>query len=471
MALSVALSRISRRTGVPVVLLFLLLGMVSGSEGLGRIAFENYTLTFRLGTVALVLILFDGGLNTSAASVRRALMPATVLATAGVAITAFVVAAAARLVGFTWTEALLLGSVVASTDAATVFSVLRASGLNLRRRVGATLELESGLNDPLAVILSVALTASMMGSGPSSVALLGSVIRQLAIGAAAGFVFGRTARWSFERLHLPIGGLLPVFSLAVAFLAFGVTTLASGSGFLAVYIAGVIVGNGPLPYRTTVFRAHDFAASFGQVLMFLMLGLLAFPSRLLTIGWQGIALALFLVLVARPVAVLLCVVPFRYTLREVTFLAWVGLRGAVPIILATYPVLAGVEGALAIFNVVFFVVVVSVLLQGSSVGWLARRLGLATRVAVPTASLEVESARELRSGVLSFRVDVPLPVCGVAIGEIPLPSTSAIVLVVRADDILPGRADLVLEPGDSVHVVCRPEDRPLIQLMFGLPED
>src|SRR6185369_13708376 len=281
LALSVLFSRTSARIGVPVFLLFLVIGMLAGSEGIGGIAFEDYRLSFRLGTLALVLILFDGGLNTSLAAFRRGLWPAIVLATVGVAVTAGVVGGAAHLLGFAWMPALLLGAIVSSTDAAVVFSVLGASGLKLQERIGTTLELESGLNDPMAVILTLALTGSVISNRPPDARVLLHVPLELLIGGALGAGVGLAGRLILRRLKLPAEGLYPVFTLGLAFLAFGLPTLLSGSGFLAVYIAGMVIGNGDFPYHRSVARFHDAAAWCGQVTMFLMLGLLVFPSRIL----------------------------------------------------------------------------------------------------------------------------------------------------------------------------------------------
>jgi potassium/hydrogen antiporter len=379
LGLSALFSRASARAGLPVFLLFLAMGMLAGSEGLGGIEFEGYSLSFRLGTLALVLILFDGGLNTSMVSLRQGIRPAAVLATAGVAVTAMLVALGARLLGFPWPAAFLVGAVVSSTDAAAVFSVLRGSGVQLRRRLATILELESGLNDPMAVVLTLVLTEALaQGQAPglSVTGLLLEIPIQLTVGAGVGIVAGLASRRLLRVSRLPAGGLYPVLTLGLSLLTFGAATVLHGSGFLAVYLAGMVLGNGDLPYRSALLSFHDAAAWCGQVTMFLVLGLLVFPSRLLQVSWTGLALALFLSLVARPLAVFLCLAPFRHPWRETAFIGWTGLRGAVPIILAIFPVLAGVDGAKPLFDIVFFVVVVSALVPGGTVGWAARRLGL-----------------------------------------------------------------------------------------------
>jgi cell volume regulation protein A len=376
LGLAALFSRVSARAGLPVFLLFLALGMLAGSEGLGGIEFEGYGLSFRLGTLALVLILFDGGLNTSTAALRQGIRPAAALATVGVAVTAGLVAVGARLLGLAWPAAFLVGAVVSSTDAAAVFSVLRGSGVRLRRRLGTLLELESGLNDPMAVVLTLVLTEVLAeGRSPGARHLL-EIPLQLAVGAGVGWVAGLASRRLLQASRLPADGLYPVLTLGLALLTFGAATVLGGSGFLAVYLAGVVLGNREFPYRAGLLGFHDAAAWCGQVTMFLVLGLLVFPSRLLQVSGTGLVLALFLTLVARPVAVLLCLAPFRFPWRETAFVGWTGLRGAVPIILAIFPVLAGVEGAKPLFDLVFFVVVVSALVPGGTVGWAARRLGL-----------------------------------------------------------------------------------------------
>lgn len=468
MAVSVLFSRASERSGVPVMLAFLAIGMLAGSEGIGRIPFEDYRFAFRVGTVALALILFDGGLNTSMATVRQAVRPAAVLATVGVVGTAALVAAAARVLGFSWAEGFLLGAVVSSTDAAAVFSVLRGSGLNLRQRVGATLELESGLNDPVAVILTVSLTDSLAGGEPVGWTLLLEIPLQLAVGGGMGLALGHGGRWVLERARLPVGGLYPVLTVAVACLAFGLPTLVFGSGFLAVYVAAVVLGNSPIPYRSGLLRVHDAFAWFSQVAMFVMLGLLAFPSRLIDVWAVGLAVGLFLAFVARPLVVLACLLPFRFPIREAVYVAWVGLRGAVPIILAAFPVMAGAEGALRIFNVVFFVVVASALVPGGTVRWVTRRLGLESgEPPRPQAVLELHSSTPLDADVLSFYIEPAAAVAGARIAELPFPDGSAVTLIVRGRDLVAPKGATVLRPGDHVFVFCRREDRPLVQLLFG----
>ena len=476
MTASVLFSRASQRIGVPIALLFLLIGMLAGSEGIGGIAFNDYGFAFRLGSLALALILFDGGLNTPLAALRRTWAPATVLATIGVVLTALAIAVPAHWWGLAWPQALVLGGVVSSTDAASVFAVLRGSGLQLKRRVGTTLELESGLNDPVAVILTVTLTTALAAGGGSSDAVEWGRIAleigvQLAVGTALGVGVGLGGRELLRRNPLPSGGLYPALSLALALLAYGVTTLLHGSGFLAVYLAGMILGHATLPYHTGLLRVHDALAWLAQIGMFLVLGLLVYPSGLFEVAGIGLGLALILAIVVRPATVALCLLPFRYSWRETLYIGWVGLRGAVPIVLATYPVLVRAPGADRIFNLVFFIVVANALIPGGTVAWVTRRLGLqASEPPAPQAVLAIESRLPLEGELLSFYIDEALVVAGIPLEELDFPDGSSVMLIVRGNRLVPPKGSTTLEAGDHVYVVTQPEDKPLMQLMFGRPE-
>lgn len=466
LAVSAILSRTSR-IGIPVALLFLIVGMLAGTEGLGWIEFDDHGLAFRLGMVALALILFDGGINTSLPTVRPTLTPAAVLATAGVAGTAALVAMVARLLGFDWGEALLLGAVVSPTDAAAIFSTLRGSGMVLVRRVQSTLELESGLNDPMGVILTLAITDAVLGSGGWDAGALALIPVQFVVGLGFGLAFGYGAHFLL-RLRPLAAGLYPVLTVGVACLAFGVPTLLWGSGFLAVYVAGLVLGSKPLPHHTSILRVHDFLAWFFQVVMFLALGLLVFPSELLDVAVDGIAIALALALVARPLAVALCLAPFRYSPRETVYIGWVGLRGAVPIILAAFPVLVGVPESHTLFNIVFFVVVVSALVQGGSIRWITPLLRLKADVPPPPpATVEVTSARPLEEGLMTFYIHPASAAAGAEIQELPFPKDAAVILIARGEELVAPRGHTSLQPGDHVHVFSRPEDAAMIRLLFG----
>lgn len=470
-ALSVLLSRPIDRLGVPVVLLFLVLGMLGGSEGIGGIEFSNYQLAVQVGTIYLVLILFDGGMSTSPMAVKRVFFPATTLATVGVAATALMLAAFAWLLGIPWKESLLLSAVVSSTDAAAVFAVLRGGRLHLQPRVGQTLEVESCVNDPMAVILTITMIETFLTPGQITWMTAAEVPLQLLVGGLAGAALGYGGRYLLRRVTVPTAGLYPALTLAVAFLSFGVTTLIGGSGFLAVFITGLVLGNSDVPNRVALKRVHDALAWLSQIGIFLMFGLLVFPSRLTSVAFEGLTLGLFLAFVARPLAVLLCLLPFRYPLRETAYIGWVGLRGAVPIILASFPLLAQVEGAERIFNAVFFIVVVSTVLPGATIRtvthWL--RLGAPSRPS-PSAVLDINSAYALNGEILSFLVEPTLAVCGARLADIIIPPDAAVVLVVRQADLIAARGNTVLTPGDHVYVFAKPADLPYIELLFGMPE-
>lgn len=472
LGLSAIASRLATRTGVPLALLFLIIGMLAGSDGLLGISFDDFGATFRIGTVALVLILFDGGLNTSMSAIRRSLLPASLLASVGVILTALGVAVVARLLGLSWGEGLLLGAVVSSTDAAAVFSVLRGSGLSLRKRTATTLELESGVNDPMAVILTMACAAALLEDRSLGFELLGQILVQLSVGLAAGIGLGHGCRWLLGRVRFISAGLYPVLTVSLAMLAFALPTLLWGSGFLAVYLAAAIIGNNHVPHSVALRRVHDALAWFSQVSLFLLMGLLATPSRLIDVAGTGLLVALALALVVRPLAVALCLLPLRTGLRDTGYIGWVGLRGAVPILLATIPVMQGVPGAERIFDIVFFIVVVNALLPGMSVGWLTKRLRLQSGAPPPSqAVLEIDALHHLNKDVRSFFIREESPVAETRITDIPWPDDCSALVVVRGADLITPRGRTVLLAGDHVYLLCTDADREMLQLMFGDPEE
>ncbi len=472
LALAALVSPVSQRLGVPALLVLLVLGMAAGSEGLGGIPFDDYGLAFRLGTIALVLILFDGGLDTSPHVVRRAAAPALALATVGVVLTAALAAGIGILLGMPTPVAVLVGAVVSSTDAAAVFQVLRGSRVRLKEATGATLELESGLNDPMAVLLTMSATEILLGTTEPGAWLVAAGLAQLGIGVLGGVAFGSGGRALLRVASLPAAGLYPVVTLAIAFASFGVVTLLDGSGFMAAYVAGLVLGAGPLPYRAGIRRVHDALAWLSQLLMFLLLGLLVFPSRLWPLAPQGLVFGLALAFVARPLAVLLTLLPFRASRRERWFVAWVGLRGAVPIILATYPVLRDVPGAETLFHLVFFVVLVSSVLPGATVSRLARRWGLAERAApAPPANVELVSLREYPGDFVWYTVDRASAVAGAMVHELPLPDDCVLTLLLRGDRVLAPRGETRLEVGDHVCVFATRESRPFLDLAFGREQE
>ncbi len=468
MVFSVVLTRTLDRFGVPVVLLFLVLGLLGGSEAIGKVAFDNFSFAYRMGTVALILILFDGGLNTRVASIRRSLAPAGMLATVGVAATAGMMALAGRAVGLGWGEAVLVGAIVSSTDAAAVFAVLRGGAVRIRDRVRSVLEVESCVNDPMAVLLTVTMIGVLRGSGSAGWSLAWRVPMELVIGAGVGVMAGLAMRWVLARASLKTAGLYPVATLAAAFCSYGFATMCLGSGFLAVFATGVVLGNGPLPYKTALARVHDAVAWMSQVAMFLMLGLLAFPSQLVPVAGEGLLLGLALAFVARPLAACACLLPMGWSLREVIFIGWVGLRGALPIILVTFPVMAGHAGAERIFHIVFFVVVVSALVPGASIVPLTRRLRMGdSEPPAPSAALEIHSLQHLDGMIRAYRVVPSVAVCGARLSEIAFPPGSSAILVVRGKELLAARGHTLLEAGDHVYVFLKPGDEPLIGLLFG----
>ncbi len=469
-AFSVIFTRALDRLGLPVVLLFLILGMLGGSEGFGGIRFEDYQLAFRLGTVALILILFDGGLNTARSSIRRSIAPAGLLATLGVACTAGIVAVFGRLFGLGWGEALLVGAIVSSTDAAAVFAMLRGGRLRVREPVGSTLEVESCINDPMAVILTVSVVEVLRSGGSPAWWIAALVPLQLIVGGVLGAGMGFAGRYVLNRITLSTAGLYPAATLSLAFITFGLATIAQGSGFLAVFVAAAIMGNGPLPYKGGLTRVHDAVAWFAQISMFLMLGLLVFPSHLVGVAGVGLALGLVLAFLARPIAAVVCVLPFRWRRNEMVGTAWVGIRGAVPIILATVPIMADIPGAERVFNIVFFIVVLSAVIPGATIATLTRRLGLShDHAPAPAATLEMHSRRRLGGDIFVYRVDPAVAISGAAIAEIPFPEDANVLLIVRGDELIPARGKTRLESGDYVYVFCHTVDEPTVGLLFGRP--
>ena len=469
---SALFSRAVQRVGVPTVLGFMLIGVLAGLPAVGNISFSDYQFAFRMGIVALVLIIFDGGLHTSMRAFRRVAGPAALLATIGVVITAAVIFAAGVLLGLPTGAALLLGAVVSSTDAAAVFSVLRGSNVQLSSRVASTIEVESGVNDPVAVLLTITITEQLVGSErePIAMLVLDGVI-DLVLGAIIGYLIARIALLSFKRVLPASGGLMAVVTTALALLSFGAATLLHGSGFVAVYVAAIVLGNGALPMRASVVRFHDAFGWLSQITMFLLLGLLAFPDRVMQQLGIALGISAAMILVARPLAVALCLAPFRYSLREVGFISWVGLRGAVPIVLAIYPVLAGLPGAETVFDIVFVVVVLNALVPGSTVKIAAKLYGLEEKAPPPpTAVMEIEAAQPLNAELMSFYVTPAIAAAGVPLSDLPFPEGAAVSMIVRGNDLIPPKGSTTLEAGDHVYVITRSEDRREMYLLFGRPE-
>lgn len=428
-------SMVATRFGAPLLLVFLVIGMLAGEDGPGGIVFSNYRITYALGSVALAIILFDGGLRTRLSQVRGALAPAGVLATVGVLLTAGLTGAAARFIlGIDWLPALLIGAIVASTDAAAVFFLLRSNGLHLQRRVGATLEVESGSNDPMAIFLTLLLAGLVMSpTDLSAGSLTLNLLQQIGVGGLAGYAGGRGLAAALNRLDLP-SGLHPLLAVSGAIALVPLTNLLGGSGFLAVYIAGLVVGNRPVRAFANVLSVQDAATWLAQMLMFLVLGLLVTPSRLLDLALPSLALAAFLMLVARPLAVALCLWPFKFPKREIAFVSWVGLRGAVGIFLASVPMLIGLPDAQMYFNIGFVVVLSSLLVQGWSLASVAFWLKVAVpRRDAPSRRVELDLPGQLEHEMVGYRV---APDCALLSGRGRLPAWARPVLVVRSGEVL-----------------------------------
>lgn len=466
-------SKLSTRVGLPVLVLFIAVGMLAGEDGIGRIEFDNYVLAHGIGTLALAVILFDGGLRTPVPSIRLAWKPAFLLATVGVALTAAVTGwAASWMLGLPILYGLLLGSIVSSTDAAAVFSILRSGGMHLRRRLNSTLEIESGSNDPMAVLLTLGLVQLIMGTQQSSAGLFVFFIQQLVLGAVAGLVIGKLSVMLINRIHLGAAGLYPVLAAVCGLLAYGAAAIIGGNGFLSVYIAGIILGNSRIVFQRGTLLLHDGFAWIAQMVMFIMLGLLSTPSDLITVAPAGFLLALVLIFVARPAMVLVTMIPFGFRIGELAFLAWAGLKGAVPIILATYPLMFGVPDATLLFNLVFFVVIVSAIAQGWSLRLMAERIGVqGPALPQPPIALEISSLRHVEGDIVDYSVVDTTRAAGRRLRELALPGGAVVALITRDTQIIPPRGSTEILPGDHVFIVLRPETRSLVDHLFRSGDD
>lgn len=453
--LSVIASKASGRLGVPVLLLFLIIGMLAGSDGLGGIHFDNPWLAQSLGVVALAFILFAGGMDTEWVIVRAQFGRGLALSTLGVAITAGLVGGfAVTVLGMSWPEGLLIGAIVSSTDAAAVFAVMRSRYVSLRGPLKPLLELESGSNDPMAVFLTIGMISLITGASSSVTDLVPMFIRQMVVGAAIGYGTGRLMVVLVNRLRLEYDGLYPVLTLSLVLLTYSGSAWLGGNGFLAVYLAGLMMGNSDFIHKRSLLRFHDGLAWLMQIAMFLTLGLQVFPAQLVPVAGTGLLLALFLMIVARPAAVFMTLGFTTLTLRETTMVAWVGLRGAVPIILATFPLLAGIPQATTIFNLVFFIVLTSVLLQGTSIPLVARWL----KVDEPLQRrLDASPVWDAPSGLKSGLAEVTIPESSVAVGkrllDLGLPKGTFVILVGRNGQCCVPDGSTVLDANDSL-LVC-----------------
>ena len=464
---------LSSRIGAPLLLVFLAFGMLAGQDGPGGIVFSDFGVAYFVGSFALALILYDGGLRTSRETLNRAFAPSFTLATLGVLLTAGLVGLAAKfLFGFGWTEAFLLGAIVGSTDAAAVFFLLHLHGLRLKPRVAATLELESGVNDPMAIFLTLALVGvavhghSLADAG-EALDLFWDFLWQMLGGLMFGAAGGYGVLRAVNRLQLS-AGLYPILAGALGLVVFALAQSVGASGFLAIFVVGFILGNNPHRATSEISRFSDGVAWLAQICMFLMMGLLVTPSALLPILLPALALALFLILVARPIAIVLCLWPFRFSPRETAFVSWVGLRGAVPIFLGTIPVLSGVEAADTLFSVAYVIVLVSLVLQGWTVP-LASRLAEVELPPRPTPSRRVELDLPAGKGrsVVAYTVDPMSLLVLRGVNRLPLPMGTTVISVMRDGVVRTEGFEKGVEPGDVVMMLTTAEMIPTLDRLFG----
>ncbi|WP_436843995.1 potassium/proton antiporter [Streptomyces subrutilus] len=449
---AVAAVRISSRSGLPSLLIYLGIGIAIGQDGIGNVVFDNAELTQVIGYAALVVILAEGGLGTKWKEIKPALPAAIVLSLVGVAVSVGITAAGAHyLVGLEWRQALLIGAVVSSTDAAAVFSVLRK--VPLPSRITGVLEAESGFNDAPVVILVVAFAT--VGPIDDWYVLLGTIALELAIGVAIGLTVGFVGAYGLRHVALPASGLYPIAVMAIAVTAYAAGAMAHGSGFLAVYLAAMVLGNARLPHWPATRGFADGLGWIAQIGMFVLLGLLVTPHELVHDFWPAVIIGLVLTMVARPLEVFVSLLPFRIPWREQALMSWAGLRGAVPIILATIPMVSGIEGSDRVFNIVFVLVVVYTLVQGPTLPWLARKLELgATDESASDLGIESAPLEKLRGHLLSFAIPAASRMHGVEVSELRLPPGASVTLVVREGKSFVPLPSTVLRRGDELLVVA-----------------
>jgi cell volume regulation protein A len=467
LAIAIAAILLAERLRVPGLVLFLGLGMLAGSDVFGWIYFDDAELARTIGVVAVALILFEGGLVSGWRELRPVMVPALSLAFLGTVITAVVAGlAAAWIFDLPVKEGLLVGAVISATDGAAIFSLLRSS--TLVRKLALTLEGESGFNDAVALILVIGFIDWIQKPGYGLLDMAGLMVSETAIGAAVGILAGLVAVTAMQRVDFATPGLYPVLTIAAGAMAFGGADVLHGSGFLAVYIAGLILGSQPIPARRTVTAFHQGLAWLGQIAVFFTLGLLVFPSELGDVALKGLLLAGVLMFVARPLAALLAAVGGGFGLPERVLLGWAGLRGAVPIVLATYPVIEGLPAGNLFFNVAFFVVVTSTLVQGATFEPLARAFGLTTpSPALPRPISDVGTIRALGAEVVEFPVREGDAVVGKRVRDMGLPRTALVNVIVRGEEAIPPRGSTALEAGDRLHILVRREGRREVQSLIS----
>jgi len=457
LAVALAASMLASRVRLPGLVFFLAIGMLVGSDGIGLIPLEDFELAQSIGVIALAIILFEGGLAAGLVEVRSVLGASLSLAIGATILTAIVTGLAAGWIfDLTTTEGLLVGAIVAGTDGAAIFGLLRGS--TLERRLARTLEGETGLNDPIAVLLVVGLIEVLKAPGFGLPDFLWLFVRELGIGAAVGVAVGWAVTAVLRNTRLESSGLYPVATLAAVAVSFGLAASLHGSGFAACYLAGLVVGSTPIPAERTIASFHDGLAWVAQLSMFLVLGLLVDPGELIHVAPQATALALVLMLIARPLVIFLCTTPLGYSVKENVVLSWAGLRGAVPIVMATFPVTAGVPGAEELFDIVFFVVLLSTVVQGATFESLARRLGLTTdEPALPRPLTEAGTIRRMGAEVLEFPVVEGDAIVGLPVRDLGLPREANVNVIVRDGQAIPPRGSTRIKAGDRLHVLYRQE--------------
>ena len=455
------------RLRVPGLLLFLVIGMVIGDDGLGWVHLDDAVLAQAIGTVALILILYEGGLTTDRRDLRRAAAPGSVLATAAVVVTAVVVAIGTWLIlDIEPITAALVGAVIASTDAAAVFSVLRSKSIGFKYNLKELIELESGTNDPMAIFLSVSIIGLLQNEGESMVNVIPLFFQQMIFGALLGLVLGYVFTWITNNINLGYDGLYPVLVLAFVPIGYSVTQIIGGNGFLAVYIIGLIMGNSSMIHKKSLMNFNDGIAWLMQITMFLALGLLVFPSAIIKVWLPGVIIAAILIFVARPISVYITLLFTRLNFRAKTMVAWVGLRGAVPIILATFPLVAGLENAETMFSIVFFVVITSVIIQGTTIPWVARLLHVDMPMKLKARSpIELEPSIDTKSILKEIELKESSPIIGKKIVELDLPDNVLIVLINRTGRFLVPKGATVLELHDKLMILS---DREKVDIVRGI---
>lgn len=466
--ISLIANKFSGRLGVPALLVFIFVGMLAGSEGPGGIYFDNPLIAQSIGVVALSLILFSGGIDTRWTEVKPILSKGLCLSTVGVALTAVLISISAIfLLGFSPLEGFLLGAIVSSTDAAAVFATLRSRRASLKGDLRPLLEFESGSNDPMAVFLTLGAITLLMHPESPALSLVPMFVQQMAIGGILGYGFGTITVRMINYLKLEYEGLYMVLTLSMALFAYSATSLLGGNGFLAAYIAGLVIGNSAIIHKRSLIRFHEGVGWLMQITLFLTLGLFVFPSQLLPVLVPGIIISLVLVFVARPVAVYLSLLPWKMEKNEKLMISWVGLRGAAPIVLATFPLLAGVPNAGMFFNLVFFMVITSALLHGTSIPFVARHLGLSAPL--PGRSrfgVELESQEYSGNDLIEIVIPAGSPVISRQIASLGLPEGTLIILVEKGNEQFSPKGSTVLEKNDTLLILTRKEDAEKVRSMI-----